>query len=166
MYTVYDQNRDDYLPDGAMMRHMRSLAMETPDGFGRIEHPAGARKAVHALRKALSASREDDRTPALQRAAEALSFFEAAALAPAPRACRTLPAVGGTARIQRIAAEILLHSGMQPSAERFLSAMRAYGETAPLRMEELALAPEAMRAEALRLFAAACQSAVRMQRER
>lgn len=163
----FTMGKEEYLADRALMSHMRALALEAkPDGYARICMPAQARRSLHMLRAALSRTQEEDRCPALQRAAEAAPFFEAAAGSARRSGCRNLPAVQGEARVQRIAREILLRSDGQPSPQRFEDALRAFSQARALRMDELARIPDAVRAESLRLFAHAAMRAVRMQNER
>ena len=80
MYTAYRPCSDDYLADAALMRHMRELALQAaPEGVARIGHGAHVRKALRDLHAALASTRAEDRSPSLQKAAEAAGFFEPAA---------------------------------------------------------------------------------------
>ncbi|MBQ4085713.1 MAG: hypothetical protein IJC54_03975 [Clostridia bacterium] len=167
MYTAYRPCSDDYLADAALMRHMRELALQAaPEGVARIGHGAHVRKALRDLHAALASTRAEDRSPSLQKAAEAAGFFEPAAFSPAAKGPKDLPAMQGEPRIQRIARDILLHSGLQPDNARIEAALRAFAEGRSLRMEELMRLPDALRAECLGLFSHACRQAIAIQKEK
>ncbi|MDO4739582.1 MAG: glucoamylase family protein [Eubacteriales bacterium] len=167
MYTVSSRYKDDILSEDALQRRMRLLALEEETGDkARLRVPREARAAMRALRRVLSHTQERERCHALQKAAQTAGFFEPAFYAAAPRERGELPELMGEARIQRIAREILLCSGMQPDAARVRLALRAFAQERGLRMEELMRTGEALRVESMRLYAQACAEAVSIQKER
>ena len=157
--------RGAFLPERELRSRMRALAATArADGRMALRGARESRPALRALRVMLDRVPGEERCPAAARAAESLGLFEAVAFSASRRGPRC-PAVRGEARISRIVRAALDGSAMRLSRERLEIALAAFDETTPLRMEEFAAVPDALRLEVLRAYAVAARDILRIQRE-
>ena len=135
--------RSGALPDDAAMeQHIRSLAVHMElDGSAPIRFPA----KCTVLKPLTSLTRDKSaHSPAAEWLLENGRAAEKMILSMTEQ-CRTrLPASGGTARIQRIAEELVRCSDARISCRRLTDCLRGFDEVRSLTMDELWSAPAAL----------------------